>query len=44
MPKRLILLLLFLSPPLESILISTAVECSWGEAFAQIIIKDEIVL
>lgn len=44
MHKRLILILLFLSPLLNSILISTSVECSLGEAFAQVIIKDEIVL
>ena len=44
MHKRLILILLFLSPLLNSILTSTAVESSWGESFAQIVIKDEIVL
>lgn len=44
MPKRLILILLFLSPLLNIILISTAVECSLSEAFAQVVIKDEIVL
>lgn len=44
MHKRLILILLFLSPLINIILIFTTVECSWGEVFAQVVIKDEIVL